>query len=74
MKLPALIRDELDNCPVPHKVERGKRHWKIIVGGVLCGILPMNGKYTNRRAELNVRAQIRKQIKMVQTAQTKKTS
>lgn len=63
MKLPALIRNELDNCTVPYTVEHGKRHWKIFVGGILCGILPMNGKYTNRRAELNVRSQIRKQTK-----------
>ena len=66
MKLPSLIKDELNNCTVPHRVERGKRHWKIFVGGVLCGILPMNGKYTSRRAELNVRAQIRKQVKKAQ--------
>lgn len=65
MRLPTLIENELKGCAVPHRVERGKRHWKIFVGGVLCGILPMNGKYTNRRAELNVRAQIRKQIKKV---------
>lgn len=63
MRLPALIQKELDESNVPHSIERGKRHWKIFVGGVLCGILPMNGKYTDRRAELNIRAQIRKQVK-----------
>jgi hypothetical protein len=63
MKLPALIKEELERCTVPHTVERGKRHWKIFINGVLCGIIPMNGRSTSRRAELNVRAQIRKQIK-----------
>ncbi len=60
-----MIENELNDCSVPHKVERGKRHWKIFIGGVLCGVLPMNGKYTNRRAELNVRAQIRKEIRKI---------
>ncbi len=62
MKLPTLIREELERCKVPHTVERGKRHLKIFIDGVLCGILPLNGKSTSRRAELNVRAQIRKRI------------
>lgn len=66
MRLPALIKKELEESNVPHSIERGKRHWKIFVSGVLCGILPMNGKYPHRRAELNIRAQIRKQIKMAQ--------
>lgn len=63
MKLPSLIEKELEHCTVPHRIERGKRHWKIFVGGILCGIVALNGKPTSRRAELNVRAQIRKQIK-----------
>lgn len=63
MKLPALITEELARCKLPHTVERGKRHLKIFINGVLCGILPLNGKSTSRRAELNVRAQIRNQIK-----------
>lgn len=63
MKLPTLIQKELDKCNLPYNIERGKRHWKIFINGVMCGILPLNGKYTSRRAELNVRTQIRKQVK-----------
>ncbi len=68
MKLPALIQKELDQCDIPHKIERGSRHMKIFIGGVLCGIIPMNGRSTSRRAELNVRAQIRKQIASIKNA------
>lgn len=68
MKLPALIQKELDQRDIPHKIERGSRHMKIFIGGALCGIIPMNGRSTSRRAELNVRAQIRKQIASIKNA------
>ena len=64
MKFPKIIEDELKRCDVPFIVKRGSRHWKIFIGTMLCGIFPMNGKSTNRRAELNLRSQIRRQVKI----------
>ena len=66
MRIPALIQEELDNCGFPFDIERGSRHWKIFIGGEMCGIFPMIGKSPNRRAELNVRSQIRRQIRKLQ--------
>jgi hypothetical protein len=66
MKLPAIIEKELKNCDVPFIIKRGARHWKIFVGDALCGVFPMNCKSKYRRAELNLRAQIRRQAKRSQ--------
>lgn len=60
MKLPTIIEKELKNCNAPFIIKRGARHWKIFVGDVLCGIFPLNCKSKHRRAELNLRAQIRR--------------
>jgi hypothetical protein len=65
MKVPPLIQEELNASGVPFQIERGSRHFKIFIGGVFCGIFPMIGKLPNRRAELNVRSQIRRQVKKV---------
>lgn len=65
MRVPALIEKELVSCGVPYSVELGTRHLKILVGGVFCGICPTIGYSSNRRAELNVRAQIRRAVKRV---------
>lgn len=63
MKIPALIKEELDQCGVPFNIEQGTRHCKIFIGNVMCGIFPTIGRSANRRAELNVRSQIRRQVK-----------
>ena len=65
MKIPALIKEELDRCGVPFAIEQGTRHYKISIGNVMCGIFPTIGKSPNRRAELNVRSQIRRQVRML---------
>ena len=55
---------ELEQSGVPHKIEKGTRHLKIFVGGKLAGILPKrSSKTSNIRAQLNVRAQVRRAIK-----------
>jgi hypothetical protein len=59
MRVCPVIQAELDKCGVPFFLERGTRHWKIFVGGEFCGILPLIGDSSNRRAALNVRSQIR---------------
>jgi len=63
MKVPPTIKEELEGCGVPFNIERGTRHFKIFVGGALCGIFPVNGKAGYKRAELNVRAQIRRRVR-----------
>lgn len=56
MKMPALIKRELEALSVPHKLVEGTKHVKIFVGNSFCGILPKCGRSNTNRAELNVRA------------------
>ena len=66
MKIPRLIKEELDKSGVPFKIERGSRHCKIFIGEVFCGIFPLaGGDATLRRADLNVRSQIRRQVRVL---------
>ena len=53
---------ELATSGVPYEIENGARHYKIKVGGRLCGILPRTGKPNTERSVLNVRAQVRRAI------------
>lgn len=62
MRITPLIQEELENCGFPFRLERGTRHWKIFVADTFCGILPSSGDSPNRRAALNVRSQIRRQV------------
>lgn len=63
MKVPELIKRELDSCGKPYQIVNGGQHQKIFVAGMFCGILPKNGRSNTNRAELNVRSQIRRAIK-----------
>lgn len=74
MKVPPTIQEELDSSGVPFSIKRGSRHFKIFVGGALCGIFPMNGKFPNRRAELNVRSQLRRKINDVKNEDKKRNT
>ena len=63
MRVPALIQEELETCGFPFNIEQGTRHWKIFIEGKMCGIFPKIGRSPNRRAEMNVRAQIRRYVR-----------
>lgn len=52
----------------PWELKAGNRHIKIMVGGQLAGILPTNGKCTNRRSTLNIVSQIKRVARTGQAA------
>lgn len=61
MKIPAIIASELEKLQAPYEIKQSARHYKLIVNGKFCGILPFGGgNSSSRRAELNVRSQIRR--------------
>lgn len=61
LKIPDVVKKELDGLIVPWEIKPGARHHKIFVNGKFCAILPM-GRPTQRapRADLNIRSQIRR--------------
>jgi hypothetical protein len=67
MKLPGLLEQELDGCGLPWRLEQGGRHVKLVVGERLAGIMPMGAKASatdkDRRAVMNLRAQVRRVVK-----------
>lgn len=65
MKVPREIQSALDACGLPWSFEMGSRHIKIIVGGRFAGIIPKCGSpsESNRRATLNIAAQIKRTAK-----------
>lgn len=67
--VPQSVLAEIQMAGLPWRLERGGRHIKLIVGERLAGILPYSGKAqaqsADRRAELNMRAQVRRIIKEV---------
>jgi len=62
MRIPNEIRAALEQCGHPYSLERGSRHIKIKVAGVLAGILPLGGKAnsSDKRSTKNTIAQIRR--------------
>jgi hypothetical protein len=58
----APFEEELAASGVPYEIENGARHYKIKVGGRLCGILPRSGRGSTNRGILNVMAQVRRAI------------
>lgn len=52
----------------PWEMKVGGRHIKIMVCGQLAGILPTNGKCTNRRSTLNIVSQIKRVARTGQAA------
>ncbi len=60
MRLPKVIRKELEATGKPWEVEKGTNHRKIKVGGKLAGIIPLKGFNAGSRAAKNIIAQIRR--------------
>ena len=57
---PHIIRT-LEQCGKPWEVKQGSRHLKIVVDGVLAGILPKDGMGRSEgRAQKNLVAQIKR--------------
>lgn len=65
--VPKMVLEELEQSGLPWRLETGGRHYKLIVGERLAGILPFSGKEQrqerHRRVELNMRACVRRIIK-----------
>lgn len=65
--IPRIVLAEIEQSGLPWRLETGGRHYKLIVGDRLAGILPFSGKaqrqQSDKRAELNMRAQVRRIIK-----------
>lgn len=56
-----LLQQALDSLEVPWEISQGSRHCKLIVNGVLCGVLPSGRvKEADRRAVLNTISQVRR--------------
>ena len=68
--LPKIVADEIERSGLPWRLETGGRHFKLIIADRLAGILPYGGKASrqeaNKRAELNMKAQVRRIIREVQ--------
>lgn len=67
--VPRIVLEEIERSGLPWRLDVGGRHYKLIVGDRLAGILPYSGKAqrqeADKRAELNMRAQVRRIIKEV---------
>lgn len=64
VKIPKIIKEELEKCPFDWTITPGSDHHKIIICGKMVGIFPKGGgTFPNRRAGLNVRSQIRQHIR-----------
>ena len=65
------VLDEATAAGLQYTVEDGGKHYKVRVAGKLAAILPKGGKglkdETDRRALLNMRAQVRRVINEVRT-------
>lgn len=60
---PKELTDALEETGKPHEIQKGKKHWKIVVDGVLVGIWPLNGdREAGSRRSKNVIAQIRRAV------------
>jgi hypothetical protein len=71
VNIPEIIRKELES--LPHRISQGKKHYKIFVNDIFCGILPMGGGRENGREVLNLRAQIRRAAKGVKEWMQRRT-
>lgn len=65
MRLAKQVQEALDTCGQPWEIKRGSRHLKIVVNGVMAGILPKNGRGpdSDQRACKNLVAQIKRAAK-----------
>jgi hypothetical protein len=58
--LPDVVARELEERGFPWEIKRGHGSAKLFVAGRLAGVLPWRGTEGDRRASLNIRAQIRR--------------
>jgi hypothetical protein len=66
-RLPKLLLDELSGCD--WRLDKGGKHWKLIVNGKLAGIIPKHTKDDgNWRAPLNTRTNIRRILALTEVA------
>lgn len=65
MRLPSELLSELEASGIPWELEKGKKHYKLRVGGRMAGILPLNGRIqtTNAVPLKNTIAQVRRAIR-----------
>ena len=66
-RLPDDLREVLDSSRLPWRIDNGKRHFKLIIGGRLVAILPKSGRVDGAgiglRAHKNTMANVRRAIK-----------
>lgn len=65
-RIPQIVADELDACGLPWRLVDGGRHYKLIVGDRLTGILPkarVSDHIGAKQRAFNIRAQIRRAAK-----------
>jgi hypothetical protein len=66
MRLPDLLRTELEDCGLPWAVEDGGKHYLLKIQGRLAAALPKGGKTRkqecNLRSVLNIRSQVRRMV------------
>lgn len=66
--IPKSVLQEIETAGAPWRLEIGGRHFKLFVHNRLAGVLPYGKsarQASDRRAELNTRAQVRRIIKEV---------
>lgn len=63
MKLHRHIKIALDATGLPWSLDRGGRHYKIVLNGRLIGIIPYGKGTENDRATRNIIAQIRRTVR-----------
>jgi hypothetical protein len=63
IRLPAPMRDVLDNSGLPWRVEDGGKHYKIFINSRLCAIFPKGGQVSVGRSLQNSLAQLRRRIR-----------
>lgn len=66
--VPREIEEALAATGQPWELKLGNKHLKIMVCGQLAGILPRNGRCTDRRTTLNMVSQIRRVARTGQAA------
>jgi hypothetical protein len=59
-RVPREVEEALRGLAEPWEMKLGSKHVKILVRGQLAGILPLNGRCTDKRSTLNLVSQIRK--------------
>ncbi len=58
--IPSIVLREIETLGLPWRVEVGRGHCKLYVAGRLEGVPGVNLQDADRRAALNVRAQVRR--------------